>query len=72
MEQQVLRLLKLNFDLNDFYVITLHPNHYGHEIVLQATQSPELLFKYTNLGFAFEKDDSGFIADKDKIRIVLY
>ena len=73
MEQTIIALLKLNFDLNDFYSITINPEHYPEVITLQGHNSPESLSKYTKLGFSFTiGDNDRFVATKDKIRITLY
>jgi hypothetical protein len=73
MEQIILRLLKLNFDLDDFYSITINPEHYPEVITLQGSPSPEKLLKYTKLGFSFGTGDNArLVATKDKIRITFY
>jgi hypothetical protein len=73
MEQILIKVLKLNFDLDDFYSITINPEHYPEIITLQGHPSPEKLLKYTNLGFSFSTGDNNrLVATKDKIRITLY
>ncbi len=73
MEKTIIELLKLNFDLDDFYNITIYPNYHAEEVILQGKPSPEKLLKYTKLGFAFTNGDNDrLIATKNKIRITLY
>ncbi len=73
MEKTIIKLLKLNFDLDDFYSITINPEFYPEEIILQGHNSPESLLKYTKLGFSFiVGDNNRFVATKDKIRITLF
>jgi hypothetical protein len=73
MEQTLIRLLKLNFDLDDFYSISIHPEHYPAEIVLQGHPTPEKLLKYTQLGYSFISSDNGkFSSTINKISITLY
>lgn len=72
MEQTIIRLLKLNFNLDDFYSITINPEHYAEEITLQGTCTPEKLLKYTQLGYCFESASLGFSCIKDKIKINLF
>ena len=69
MEQRLIRLLKLNFNLDDFYAITLNPEHYAEEITLQGHCTPEKLLKYTQLGYSFESVSIGFTCIKEKIKI---
>jgi len=71
MEQTLIRLLKLGYDLNDFYVITINPEHYAEEITLQGHCTPEKLLKYTQLGYSFESVSIGFTCIKEKIKINL-
>jgi hypothetical protein len=72
MEQTLINLLKLNFDLDDFYSITIHPDYHPDNVFLQGKPSPEKLLKYTKLGFDFTMDNDRFVAKKDRIRITLY
>jgi hypothetical protein len=73
MEQILIKVLKLNFDLDDFYSITINPEHYPEIITLQGHPSPEKLLKYTSLGFSFSTGDNNrLVATKEKIRITLY
>ena len=72
MEQTIIKLLKLNFDLDDFYVITFNPSFYQEEITLQGNCTPEKLLKYTQLGYSFESNTNGFTSTKEKIKINLY
>lgn len=72
MEQRLIRLLKLDYDLDDFYSITLNPEHYPEEITLQGTCTPDKLVKYTQLGYSFSNNDNGFTCTKEKIKINLY
>lgn len=71
MEQRIIRLLKLNFNLDDFYSITLNPEHYAEEITLQGHCTPEKLLKYTQLGYSFESVSIGLSCTKEKIKINL-
>ncbi len=73
MEQTLIELLKLNFDLDDFYSITINPAYFPETITLQGHPTPEKLFKYTKLGFSFDiGENDRCVATKDKIRITLY
>ena len=73
MEKTIIDLIKLNFDLDDFYSITIHPNHYEETTLLQGNPCSEKLLKYTKLGFVFTSGDNDrLIAIKDKVRITLY
>jgi hypothetical protein len=71
MEKALIRLLKLGYDLDDFYVITINPEHYPEEITLQGHNTPEKLLKYTQLGYSFKVVGIGFQAEKNKIKINL-
>jgi hypothetical protein len=71
MEQKLIRLLKLDYDLDDFYVITITPDHYPEEITLQGHNTPEKLLKYTQLGYSFKAVSIGFEAVNNKIKINL-
>ena len=71
MEKTLIRLLKLGYDLNDFYVITINPAHYAEEITLQGHNTPEKLLKYTQLGYSFKVVSIGFQAENNKIKINL-
>ena len=71
MEQTLIRLLKLGYDLNDFYVITIHPEHYDNEVILQGHNTPERLLKYTQLGYSFKVVSIGLEASNNKIKINL-
>ena len=72
MEQTLINLLKLNFDLDDFYSITIYPDYHADNLFLQGKPSPEKLLKYTKLGFYFTMDNDRFVAKKDRINITLY
>ena len=73
MEQTLIKLLKLNFDLDDFYCITIYPDYQAEQLLLQGRPSPEKLLKYTKLGFVFANEENDkLIGIKDKIRITLY
>lgn len=72
MEQTLINLLKLNFDLDDFYSITIHPEHHPERIFLQGHPTPEKLLKYTKLGFTFSGDEDKLVATNNRIRITLY
>ena len=71
MEQTLIRLLKLNFDLDDFYSITISPSSYPEQITLQGWGTPETLLKYTKLGFTFDNNGSRLESNVNKVRIVL-
>ncbi len=71
MEQTLIRLLKLNFDLDDFYSITISPSNYPEQITLQGWGTPETLLKYTKLGFTFDNNGSRLESNVNKVRIVL-
>jgi hypothetical protein len=71
MEQRIIRLLKLNFNLDDFYAITLNPEHYAEEITLQGSCTPEKLLKYTQMGYSFQSVSIGVTCTKEKIKINL-
>ena len=73
MEKALIGLLKLNFDLDDFYNISIFPDYHTENVVLQGQPSSEKLLKYTKLGFVFiSGDNDRLVATKDKIRIILY
>lgn len=72
MEQTLINLLKLNFDLDDFYSILINPKYYPNHVTLQGEFTPEKLIKYTNLGFVFSGDNNNFQATKDKMKINLF
>jgi hypothetical protein len=72
MEKTIIRLLKLNFDLDDFYNISINPDYHAENITLQGHPSSEKLLKYTNLGYAFTKGENRLVATKDKIRIIFF
>jgi hypothetical protein len=72
MEQILINLLKLNFDLDDFYSITIHPDYHPERIFLQGKPTPEKLLKYTKLGYAFIGDEDKLVATNNRIRIILY
>ena len=73
MENHLIDLLKQNLDLNDFYSITIWKNDMdGHHINLQGNNTPELLLKYSNLGFEFKlTNGTWFKATKNKFIITL-
>ena len=71
MEQRLIRLLKLNFDLDDFYSITISPSSYPEQITLQGWSTPEKLLKYTKLGFSFDNNGHRLESNVNKVRIVL-
>ena len=71
MEKTIIRLLKMDFNLDDFYAITFNPEHYPEEITLQGTCTPDKLLKYTQLGYSFENVSIGFTCTKEKIKINL-
>lgn len=71
MEQTIIKLLKLNYDLDDFYSITINPEGYSNTICLQGNFTPEKLSKYTELGYSFKVASIGFQAFNDKIKINL-
>ena len=72
MEQTLINLLKLNFELDDFYSISIHPEYHPEKVLLKGTPSPEKLLKYTKLGFDFTMDNDKLVATKDRVRITLY
>lgn len=72
MEKTLINLLKLNFNLDDFYAITINPDFYPESVTLQGHSNPEVLSKYTKLGYSFVSNDNGFTATKDRIKINLY
>jgi hypothetical protein len=71
MEQTLIRLFKLGYDLDDFYVITINPDNYAEVITLQGSNTPEKLLKYTQLGYSFKAVSIGFEAVNNKIKINL-
>ena len=73
MEKTLIGLLKLNFDLDDFYNISINPDYHTENVTLQGLPNSEKLLKYTKLGFVFISGDNGrLVATKDKIRIILF
>jgi coproporphyrinogen III oxidase-like Fe-S oxidoreductase len=72
MEQTLINLLKLNFDLDDFYSISIHPDYHPERILLQGHPSSENLLKYTKLGYTFIGDENKLIATKDRVRITFF
>ena len=71
MEQKLIELLKLNYDLDDFYSITINPDYHDRQITLQGNSTPEKLLKYTQLGYSFGTYHIGFTASNNKITINL-
>ena len=71
MEQQILTILKLGLDLDDFYSIMINPNSFIHSISIQGTLTPELLLKYTTKGYVFEIEGNRYYAKKDNHQITL-
>jgi hypothetical protein len=74
MEQTLIKLLKMNFNLDDFYSITINPEYYPEVMTLQGDNTPEKLLKYTQLGFSFETNHFSsqcLTAIKEKIKINL-
>lgn len=71
MEQTLINLLKLNFDLDDFYSISIHPEYHPENVLLQGTPTPEKLLKYTKLGYDFTMENDKLVATKNRIRITL-
>jgi hypothetical protein len=71
MEETLIKLLKMDFNLDDFYSILINPKHYPEEITLQGHSSPEKLLKYTQLGYSFTNSHIGFSCTKNKIKINL-
>ena len=70
METTLIRLLKVDYNLDDFYTITFW-NSGEYDIVLQGNLTNEKLVKYMELGYQFEKHQSGFLAINNRVRIVL-
>lgn len=71
METTLIRLLKLGYNLDDFYTISFW-NSGEYDIVLQGDLTNEKLVKYMNLGYEFNKrENTGFIAINNRVRIVL-
>jgi hypothetical protein len=71
MEQKLIELLKLNYNLDDFYSITINPDYHDRQITLQGHNTPEKLLKYTQLGYSFGNYHIGFTASNNKITINL-
>ena len=66
MEKQLITLLKLGFDLDDFYVITI----WDHEIKLQGRLNNDTLAKYIKLGYEFKSSEMGFTSLKNNLEII--
>jgi hypothetical protein len=75
MENNLIKLLKLDFNLDDFYIATIYPKRESIdscEISLQGWSTPEKLNKYTQLGYVFEKNSNGYLsANLNKVEITL-
>jgi hypothetical protein len=71
MEKKLIELLKLNYDLDDFYAITINPDYHDTQITLQGHNTPEKLLKYTQLGYSFKPDNFGLTASINKTTINL-
>lgn len=71
MEQTLIRLLKLGYDLNDFYSITINPDYYPEQITLQGHNTPEKLIKYTQLEYLFKDNSISLQAVNNQIKITL-
>lgn len=56
MENQIIKLLKQNLDLSDFYVITI----WDDIIRCQGHFNNDILAKYMKLGYQFEPYQNGF------------
>lgn len=71
MENKLISLLKLGYNLDDFYNVTIWNSAGDYDIALQGYFSNEIVIKYMNLGFEFtKKDDTRFIAIKDRVKII--
>lgn len=70
METTLIRLLKLGYNLDDFYTITFWDSG-EYDIVLQGNFTNEKLVKYMELGYKFEKYLSGFLAINNRVKIVI-
>ena len=72
MENYLIELLKKDFDLNDFYVINIYNTDFNSDYIqLQGFNSPEKLYKYTQLGYEFKSQNEWVVAKKGNIKITL-
>lgn len=66
MEKKLIDLIKMNFDLDDFYSIEIN----RYVIALQGPVSDELLAKYIKKGYVFNFYENRYRAQLDNIIIV--
>ena len=73
MEQIIIKLIKQNFNLDDFYTINFRSKDADCEfILLQGENTTEKFMKYVNLGFVFQPyNDTMYKAVKNGISIIL-
>lgn len=66
MEKKIIDLIKLNFELDDFYSISIR----NSQITLQGNIVDENIIKYTKKGFVFDFQNDRYIANNNGIEII--
>ena len=66
MEKKIIDLIKLNFDLDDFYSISIR----NSQITLQGNVVDENIIKYTKKGYVFDFQNDRYIANNKGIEII--
>lgn len=66
MENKIIELIKLNFDLDDFYSISIRKN----QISLQGNIVDQNIIKYTKKGYVFDFKNDRYIANNNGIEII--
>ncbi|MGI9137885.1 MAG: hypothetical protein ACR2IM_02475 [Sediminibacterium sp.] len=65
MQNQILNLIKLNFDYDDFYSIDIKKD----AIYLQGKIDNEIITKYIKMGYVFKFEDFRYVAKLNNIII---
>ena len=65
MEKKIIDLIKMGFDLDDFYSISF----YASGIHLQGSISDELIVKYMKKGFVFDFRSDRYIYESKNLNI---
>lgn len=65
MEQKIISLIKMGFELDDFYSISFN----NHGIFLQGSISDELIVKYMKKGYVFDFRTDRYIYESKDLNI---
>ena len=68
MEQKIINLIKLNYNLDDFFAITVYDKM---ETNLHGYYTDEKYAKYSQMGYDLKLDNLHFTGTKDNITITL-